>query len=155
MKDQTHLTLRGITYWFRCRIPADLVAEYGKREISFSLQTKDKKNAVAKAKLESLKVTQEFDHRRNLRDADPILELPQVEVDRIAALYLSQLLEEDEEHRNEGLSDNEYEDLEEAYAIVSDDEAKRLARGHSIKVNRVMAMASWHHPFCDAFATGE
>lgn len=99
MKSQTHLTLRGTTYWFRCRVPADLVAEYGKKEISFSLKTKDKKDAVAKAKVESLKLTQEFDHKRSFRQADSIRDLSQVEIDRLIALWGSSILADDEERR--------------------------------------------------------
>jgi hypothetical protein len=103
MKDQTHVFLRGAVYCFRRRIPSDLVASYGKKEISFSLKTSNKKEAIQKAQVETLKLTQEFKHRRDLLNAEPANFLSQIEIDRIAALYLSHLLEEDEDARQDGL----------------------------------------------------
>ena len=99
MKSQTHLTKRGAIYRFRCRVPADLVELYGKREITHSLQTKDKKVATEKACLASLSILQEFTHKRSLRDAEPVLELTQLEIDRLAALWGAEVMISDEESR--------------------------------------------------------
>jgi len=37
MNYQTRLAKRGGTYYFRAKIPADLIAHYGKKEIKVSL----------------------------------------------------------------------------------------------------------------------
>ena len=42
------LQRRGGVYWFRCRIPADLIAHYGKREILKSLKTSDAQEAFTR-----------------------------------------------------------------------------------------------------------
>lgn len=39
------LQRRVAVYWFRCRIPADLVDDYGNQEILESLRTRDAKEA--------------------------------------------------------------------------------------------------------------
>jgi len=41
MSKHTRLKRRGAVYYFRVKIPADLVEHYGKREILESLGTKD------------------------------------------------------------------------------------------------------------------
>jgi len=46
MNYQTRLAKRGGTYYFRAKIPADLIAHYGKKEIKVSLKTTDKREAV-------------------------------------------------------------------------------------------------------------
>ncbi|WP_369793032.1 DUF6538 domain-containing protein [Vogesella sp. EB] len=45
MSRTTHVVRRGATYYFRLRVPADLVDHYGKQEITFSLKTKDQAEA--------------------------------------------------------------------------------------------------------------
>lgn len=37
---------RGATHHHRCKVPADIVATYGRREETFSLETKDLNEAV-------------------------------------------------------------------------------------------------------------
>ncbi len=45
-----HVILRGETYFFRMRVPQDCVEQVGKKEITYSLQTKDPLKAQATAK---------------------------------------------------------------------------------------------------------
>lgn len=72
----TNLVRRNAVYYFRARVPQDIVDTFGKTEVTFSLKTKDHKEAVAKLRKESAKVEADFDaHRRELaRLAQPQLE---------------------------------------------------------------------------------
>jgi hypothetical protein len=53
----SRLKRRGAVYCFRCKIPADLVDHYKKREILESLQTKDPKEALRKVRSRSLQLS--------------------------------------------------------------------------------------------------
>lgn len=83
MKSQTHLVKRGSKYYFRARVPADLVTQYGKHEIYFSLRTSDKAEALQRVRIEQLKLDQEFHQRRSLLSASPA-ELSDIEIERLA-----------------------------------------------------------------------
>lgn len=128
MKSQTHLVKRGSKYYFRARVPADLVTQYGKNEIYFSLRTSDKAEALQRVRIEQLKLDQEFHQRRSLLSASPA-ELSDIEIERLAALWLSHLLEEDEELRMEGLSPRQFDKQVETVDIVESAYSFELARG--------------------------
>lgn len=66
VKIQTNLVRRGAVYYFRARLPADLVSHYGKREILASLKTKDKQEATCKVRTERVRLDQAFAHARAL-----------------------------------------------------------------------------------------
>jgi len=66
VRTQTNLVRRGAVYYFRARVPADLVAHYGKRELFASLKTKDKPEALSKARAERVRLDQELAHTRTL-----------------------------------------------------------------------------------------
>lgn len=83
MKTQTNLVKRGSKYYFRTRVPADLATHYGKQEISFSLRTSDKREALERVRLERLKLDQEFTQKRALQTS-PGLELSPIEIERLA-----------------------------------------------------------------------
>ena len=107
------LALRGRVFWFRAKVPTDLQEHYTpKREVTFSLRTSDRKEALELVRVEAVKLDQEFATARRLRDATPQTELSDVEIERLATLYLHQLLEEDEEIRRDGT------DGEAVYAAV-------------------------------------
>src|SRR5215470_10533645 len=70
-----HIIKRGSTYHFRRRIPADLIdAHNGKREITYSLQTKDRAQAAEAARRASVRLDEEWARMRRARpkDAEPI-----------------------------------------------------------------------------------
>lgn len=46
MAKHPRLQLRGHIYYFRCRVPGDLLAHYGKAVITYSFGTKDGSTAV-------------------------------------------------------------------------------------------------------------
>lgn len=122
-----HLQRRGSSgnYYFRVRIPSDLLEVYApKKEIVFSLKTKDPKEAKARCRVEAVRIDQEFEeHRRRLEaekklialsassslsdqaPAAPLTDLdsvPDYELDRLAVLYLHEVLAHDEQERAVG-----------------------------------------------------
>ena len=122
-----HLQRRGSSgnYYFRVRIPSDLLEVYApKKEIVFSLKTKDPKEAKARCRVEAVRIDQEFEeHRRRLEAekklialsassslsdqalAAPLTDLdsvPDYELDRLAVLYLHEVLAHDEQERAVG-----------------------------------------------------
>lgn len=66
MRSQTYLTRRGAVYYFRTRIPADLVPYYKRLELVISLKTTNKQEAICKARFQRLKLDQEFTQARAL-----------------------------------------------------------------------------------------
>ena len=62
--------LRGRTYYFRLRVPQDLLPVYDpKKELTFSLKTRDFHQALENARLRAIQLDQEFrEHRRCLAE---------------------------------------------------------------------------------------
>tara|TARA_R110002095_G_C4236908_1_gene238561 strand:+ start:113 stop:1831 length:1719 start_codon:yes stop_codon:yes gene_type:complete len=102
---QTHLIRRGAVYYFRARVPSDIIDSYGKKEEYFSLQTKDYQAAIRLVRKEAAKVEAKFErHRRELaRQSLPALEtITKDQLKFIEDTYYHHLLEEDEETRLHG-----------------------------------------------------
>lgn len=116
-------------YYFRIRIPFDLIDTYGKKEIRFSLATSNHKDAVSKAKLEGLKYEQEFTEKRRQQAAEAITELSSVEIERITQMWLHQLLEEDEASRVGGIPEEDFEEDAETIEALGQLSKHNLARG--------------------------
>ncbi|WP_347556509.1 site-specific integrase [Robbsia sp. KACC 23696] len=74
----THLFRRGSTYYFRRRIPRDIATYYGgKLEVSFSLRTTSRIEAVRLARLAGVRLDGEFCHHRNGGPtASPVVQIP-------------------------------------------------------------------------------
>lgn len=123
------LARRGQVYWFRAKVPADLRLHYApKQEIIFSLRTRDLKEALEKVRVEAVKLDQEFAVARRKQAENPQTTLSDTEIERLSAIYLQQLMEEDEEARRYGLgSDAVYAavkaQLEQVPTVASFDEA--------------------------------
>ncbi len=97
------LARRGQVYWFRAKVPADLRLHYApKQEITFSLRTRDLKDALEKVRVEAVKLDQEFAVARRKQAEQPQTALSDIEIERLSAIYLQQLLQEDEEVRRDG-----------------------------------------------------
>jgi hypothetical protein len=91
------------SWWFRRRVPQDLLAYYAPRkEFAHSLETKDYKQACEKARLEYVRLDQEFAEVRKKLAAQPVVELSKVEIQRIAAIIRHDMLAEDEAVRAQG-----------------------------------------------------
>jgi integrase len=95
-------------YWFRAKVPADLRATYAPQtEVIYSLRTDDPRAALEKVRIESVKVDQEFALKRRTLNAESRLTLSDNEIDRLAAIHLHNLLEEDDEVRMDGMGEAE------------------------------------------------
>ena len=96
--------LRGRTYYFRLRVPQDLLPVYDpKKELTFSLKTRDFHQALENARLRAIQLDQEFrEHRRRLAEQQeqalaapspataplrPFAEMDEQEQERLLALY--------------------------------------------------------------------
>lgn len=109
MLTQTHLSIIDSVYHFRRRIPKDLKAVYApKLEIKFSLKTKDKRKAEQEARIESVKVDQEFEaHRRLLAKPQAPQVLSNEDITRISQQLAYEVLAENDQHRLAGTLGNQ------------------------------------------------
>ena len=106
MAKYPRLTKRGAVYWFRAKVPANLLSTYApKREVVFSLKTKDYREAVERARIESVKIDQEFAAAAGRLAAPSRTTLSGTEVERLAAMHYHMRLEEDDEFRAFGTRD--------------------------------------------------
>ncbi len=131
MAKHTRLARRGSQYYIRAKVPTDLQDHYAaKREVTYSLKASDSKTALERVKVESLKVDQEFaDVRRSEAAKGPVKKLTKEEAQRLAQLWLSRVLEEDEDSRREGLTPRDYQKEAEALTWVEPGSAEALAMG--------------------------
>jgi len=118
MNYQTRLAKRGSTYYFRAKIPADLIAHYGKKEIKVSLKTTDKREAVRLCNLKSVEWDEELERTRWQRAMAMGKHAPQKlthfdedTIAKIANFWVNQALEADVELRLEGLDEFELEEM--------------------------------------------
>ena len=99
----THLSKRGSVYYFRRKIPLDLIAYYdGKKEVMQSLRTSDKREAEKLAREEGVRLDREFAQLRQLGNNDdasaavsgpqpPAVPVKAIDVDYSARRYLAYL----------------------------------------------------------------
>ena len=108
MAKHPRLMKRGNVYWFRAKVPANLVEAYApKREITFSLKTKDYREAITRLHIESLRVDQEFAATAAKASASPRLTLSDTEIQRLAAIHYHALLAENDDFRTHGTGETE------------------------------------------------
>ncbi len=75
----------------------DLLAHYAPaKEITFSLRTKDRREAVEKARREAVRLDKEFAQIRAMAKAEVRSVVSDVEVDRVVQTYLHEVLGADE-----------------------------------------------------------
>lgn len=105
------------SYYFRAKIPTDLLDQYGgRKEVCFSLRTSDYREALKRVRVESVKLDQEFDEKRRSKAAEGAQVAPPVadsisplELARLIALFKHSVLQSDEEGRYAGLGDWEFD----------------------------------------------
>jgi hypothetical protein len=69
LPSQVHIFYRNGTFYFRRRIPKDLLSLHSSQQIIFSLKRRDRQEADRLTRIESAKLDQEFQyHRSNLSD---------------------------------------------------------------------------------------
>lgn len=108
MPAHPRLVLRGKTYYHRAAIPKDIADSYPKREETFSLRTRDHREAVVRVRRAAAEVDARFEaHRASL--APPlratVRELTPEHIGALKDAYFRHLLEEDEELRLDGFED--------------------------------------------------
>lgn len=142
MPKHPRLTKRGATYWHRAAVPTDIKATYPKTEETFSLKTKEPREALIRVRKAAAEVDARFEAHRSerLRAAEPpVAELSAEELKRVEDLYYVHLLDEDEQVRLEGFFDpNEemptapvpdFDSYVETATELGDDARYLLARG--------------------------
>ena len=103
MAKHPRLHRRGSVYYFRAKIPLDLLLHFAPaKERIYSLRTSDRREAEERVRVEGVKFDQEMAEARRLRNAQPKTSLSHVEIERICAIFRHQLLEEDESGRLDG-----------------------------------------------------
>ena len=66
----SNIVRRGAVYYIRVRVPSDLLDYYApKKEITYSLKTKDPREAKRKGNLERVKIDQQFAEARRSNDS--------------------------------------------------------------------------------------
>lgn len=127
---QTHLINRNGTYYFRRRIPLELLPHYSpKLEIIFSLKTKDLKEAERLTRVESVRLDSEFERLRNNLSAIPLDSISREDIKKLSDAWKAHILEEDEEIRTLGLSDRDYRKMGETLGIVEAGGKAAFAKG--------------------------
>ena len=127
---QTHLINRNGTYYFRRRIPLELLQHYSpKLEIIFSLKTKDLKEAERLSRIESVRLDSEFERLRGNLSATPIDSISREDIKKLTDAWKAHILEEDEEVRILGLSDRDYRKIDESLDIVEAGGKVAFAKG--------------------------
>jgi hypothetical protein len=69
MYGQTRLHRRGSVYYFRAMVPKDLRDHFGKREIVYSLRTRDGAEAIRLVRRASVDLDEQFERIRAEREA--------------------------------------------------------------------------------------
>ena len=129
LPSQIHVFNRNGTYYFRRRAPKDLLSLYPSSQIIFSLKTKDRRKADRLARAESVRLDQEFQRHRAHLLTHVDGELSGEDIEHICALWIAEILEQDEEARMEGLTDRDYQKWTESLNIASASSRYELARG--------------------------
>jgi len=142
MSKHTRLKRRGAVYYFRVKIPADLVEHYGKREILESLGTKDPKEALRKVRKRSEEQEQEFDRIRSGRH---ITELSDAQIQALADEHFVEVLWWDQWSREKGLSQRDYDAIEAGIDHVDDWLPEALATGDITNVEHLVRAVLKHH----------
>ncbi len=129
MPTQIHVFNRNGTYYFRRRVPKDLLSLYPSGQVVFSLKTKDRKEADRLARAESVKLDQEFQRHRAHLLTHSDGQLSDEDIEHVCALWIAEGLEEDEEARREGLTDRDYRKWSESLNIADAGSRYELAKG--------------------------
>ena len=141
MPKQTYLHKRqkSAVYYFRCRIPNDLISSYDdKREITFSLKTRDHHEAMRRVSIEAGKLQTEFEKLRrslvNAKNPPKPLNYTDAEIERLSLLWTRCILETDDKQRMDGYVDESFDEQAERLIDTSQDLKKIYARGELEKI---------------------
>ncbi len=137
MYSQTRLAKRGSVYYFRAAIPRDLVKHFGKKEITYSLKTKDHRAAKSLCSQASAKLDREFEQLREGIAAPEVKVLNVVNDDAINSICTAwkyHALEGDAASRTQGLSDEEFEEHSQERLATIESLREILAKGRMERI---------------------
>jgi len=147
MARQNHLVRRGDVYYYRQRVPADLVPAYGKREIKRSLKTSTRAEAIRRALHWQTYYVEEFAHRRQAANrayqSPTVLDaLDDETMTRLVNLWTKSCLEGDEQfylEEAEYLNATDFEAREQGLRQTLDDLREALKYGYTAPVHAPLA----------------
>lgn len=132
MRKQIHMINRKGVYYFRRRVPEDLLPHYAPQtEFKFSLKTRDPVEADRLQRIESVKLDEEFARIRKGQTTPELHTISQDVIKSLSDLWIAHILEEDEDWRMDGLFESEYDKLSESLDIVETGGKAALARGNT------------------------
>jgi integrase len=141
MSKQTYLHKRekSAVYYFRCRIPNDLLSHYdNKREIIYSLKTRDHHEAMRRVSIEAGKQQTEFEALRrtlvNTQKSPKQLVYSDAEIERLSLLWTHCVLETDDRQRLDGYPDESFEEQAERLTDTEQHLKQIYARGELEKI---------------------
>lgn len=130
MSAATNLKHRGSVYYCRRRIPQDLINHFeGRKELAVSLRTTSLREARLRANEQWRKWEAEFEKLRRGNGAAAMAELSDEQVQALADEHYAGMLKWDEHSREQGLSDEDYEERDAEVALVDSFAPAALARG--------------------------
>lgn len=106
MTGHPRLFCRKGTYYHRAAIPVDIKETYPKSEETFSLRTKDYREALKRVRVAAANVDRLFEEHRHKQSSPAADVLTAEQLKRIQDVYYAHLLEEDEEIRLDGFLDD-------------------------------------------------
>lgn len=141
MYTQTRLSKRGSIYYFRAMIPKELQEHYSKKEVVYSLRTKDRKEASRLVRLASAKLDAEFEAiQKPINPANQQLTvLDESTVRSICDLWKHECLEGDVWYRSQGLSDTEFEQRQSDHAQSIEALREILAKGRLERIQPALS----------------
>lgn len=101
----SYMASNGNGHYLQKRVPKDLVGEYPTPIIKRYLSA-DLAEAKRKLPLELTRLEQEFAEKRQRRNTKPLSTLSDAEIERLTAIWLHDVMAEDEEVRQEGTGDD-------------------------------------------------
>lgn len=112
------LTQRKSIFYLRAPVPKDLQASFGKKEVTYSLETKDRREADRKIIVEAKKVSDQFEtHRRTTIENASVLTAQPPAVERLSA---AQIQKWTDSHYQQVI-DDEFEERHQCWTQVQAD----------------------------------
>jgi integrase/head-tail adaptor len=119
---------RSGIYYIRRGVPVNLKEQLGS-VYKRSLETRDPADAKSRFVVALVKCERIFHEAKQLSEKETVTEMSREEAKRLADIWLSYELEEDEDFRMEGMTDREHYKKQESIDMLEEVEKDNLARG--------------------------
>ena len=126
-----YLTRRSGVYYFRRKIPLELQPILGRKEVCFSLGTKDPKEAERLARERAVVLDRDWEAIQLLNTAPPVsaAKLTLSDFDQLQQMFSHAVLSRMEARTLAGMSPEEYDEFEELLVAVDTSARKQFPRG--------------------------